>query len=138
MNKIKGGICMEDLLRYENNNKSREFTENEVRAHFLSNVWGIIDYWNNISDPSCNRTEGVAFSILSMMDGSNLGIPGFIVTPNSCPEDKEYYIKRNENYYPDNTNSNIKCDIGGGLHELLYNYKDENNREYGNKINKYY
>jgi len=33
---------------------------------------------------------------------------------------KEYHIKEGENYFPENHTLDIKCDIAGGLHELLF------------------
>lgn len=98
---------------------SREKTDTEVRNEFISSVKSLVDYWNNVSDKNTKeKLEGLAFSILSMLDGVT-GMPRFIVAPDPSPEDKGYYIDNNKNYYSENYESNVKCDISGCLHELF-------------------
>lgn len=54
---------------------------------------------------------GLAFSIIVMLDGGNVGMPGFKVIPMPHPSDREYCKQNGENWYP------TGCDIGGSLHE---------------------
>lgn len=98
---------------------SREYTEEEIRAKFLMNVWSILNYWKNESRAKTidEKMEGLAFSILVMLDGGNAMMPKFKVSPDPHPDDKEFYIKNGENYFPEN------CDIAGCLHELFGNYR---------------
>lgn len=95
----------------------REKTVEEVRCEFVDKVGDLVDYWSyqeGMSDK--DKVEGVAFSILTMLDGCSLDMPGFIVAPLPHEDDKEYDIENGENYYPQNHNSNVKCDIAGVLH----------------------
>jgi hypothetical protein len=103
----------------------REKTEEEVRNEFLDYMWAIIDYWEKESRAvtSRDKLEGLMHSVLATLDGSAAVLPAFIVAPLPCEEDKEYDISKGENYYPYNNPDNIKCDIGGSLHELFYSRK---------------
>jgi hypothetical protein len=104
---------------------SREYTKDEVREMFLSKIWNTIHYWDKTQTENPtqkDRLEGLAFSILVLLDGGT-ELPGFIVAPLPHESDKEFLIDKGENYYPENHNSNVKCDIAGGLHELWHEYK---------------
>lgn len=99
---------------------SREKTMEEVREEVLNHVRGMVDYWNGIEkDTTKEKLEGLAFSILTMLDGCGT-LPSFIVAPLPNEDDKEYNIENEEDYYPKNHNSDVKCDIAGSLHELFY------------------
>lgn len=107
-------------------NEPREFTEDEVRKAFLEYVWQIIDYWEGQCDqevaqyPCRKKLEGLAFSLLVTLDGESIDLPGFIVAPRPHPSDKAYHQENNENWWSENHNADVKCDIGGCLHELFY------------------
>ena len=103
---------------------SREYTEKEVREKVLKQIAVMVNYWLNESrtPDTKEKLEGLAFSICSMLDGCNLDIPGFIVAPLGHEEDIQYYKDKGENYYPVNRESDVKCDIGGCLHELIGRY----------------
>ena len=101
---------------------SRAWTEEEIREQFLDHVRNTIDYWKTVDldlkvfpneDELTRRMNGLAFSILTALDGEAMAVPGFKVIPNSHPDDKQYYIDNGENWYPDD------IDIGGCLHEEL-------------------
>lgn len=104
---------------------SKEFTEEEVREKFLRKVNTLVDYWYKESrTPGVKeKLEGLAFSILSTIDGSSIDLPSFILAPLPAEEDKEYCIENGEDYFPQNHTSNVNCDIAGGLHELLHKYR---------------
>jgi hypothetical protein len=99
--------------------KPTPYSTDEVRKKFLDAVWSHIHYWETIplTEPDRSRVEGAAFSILAMLDGSNVDIPGFLVIPNPHPDDKAYCIERGERWYPP---AALKNDIGGALHEQFY------------------
>jgi hypothetical protein len=100
---------------------SREKTEEEVRNEFLNHIRHLVKYWNTIDDrPSEEKLNGLAFSILAALDGGAGGLCGFIVAPNTHEDDKQYHIDEGRNYYPENHNSDVKCDIAGSLHEFYY------------------
>lgn len=100
---------------------SREKTTEEVREEFLDHVRYLVSYWDRIEkETTKEKLSGLAFSILSALDGCSAGLPSFIVAPCPHPEDKQYHIDNDEDYYPENHDVDVKCDIAGCLHELFY------------------
>lgn len=54
---------------------SREYTTDEVRDLFLQRIWAYIEYWDNLPHKTTTeRLEGLAFSILAMLDGSGVAV----------------------------------------------------------------
>ena len=109
---------------------SKEYTSDEVREWFLRTVSSIVRYWASVDlkdsefeNEMLYRCEGVAFSILSSLDSCNAGLPAFIVAPIPHEADKLYHIDIGEDYYPENHNLHLNCDIAGALHELLGKYQ---------------
>lgn len=102
--------------------KPRQYTEDEVREMFLRHVWLMIDYWDANKQDKREAMEGLAFSILTTLDGCAMALPGFAVIPQPHPDDKQFCIGEGENWFPpfDTTNP---CDIGGGLHEVFHNFR---------------
>lgn len=99
------------------------YTVDETRAHFVQRVMGIVEQWDKSdltseSLQSLNtqrgRLEGVAFSMLSMIDGGSLGMPGFKLIamekedPEEVAEAMEHGIKQHSTH-----------DIAGSLHEVF-------------------
>lgn len=100
---------------------SKEKSVEEIREEFLSHVHNLVDYWNNVDERSTKeKLSGLAFSILSTLDGCSAELPSFIVAPLPHEDDKQYHINNGDDYYPENHNSNVNCDIAGELHELFY------------------
>ena len=111
---------------------TRALTEDEARERFLDHVWTLIRFWQAESktQDTQGKLEGLAFSILSALDGSAAGLPRFIVAPSPHKEDREFCARegldwwreegddRNRHlYWPENEPAN--CDISGGLHGHL-------------------
>lgn len=112
---------------------SREKSMEEVREEFLNYIINMIDYLDGDNKKSTKeKLESLACSIFSALDGDITNLPSFVVAPLSGNEEKKYYISEGENFYPDNTDLNIKCDIAGVLHGVfcskLGNSKNENNK----------
>ena len=100
--------------------KHLEYTTDEIREKVLTHIKKMSVYWESQKNmPSCEKLDGLVFSILSMLDGCSMDLPGFIVAPDPHPSDKEYHIDNNEKYFPDNQNAKVKGDIAGCLHELM-------------------
>lgn len=99
---------------------SREYTVDEIRDQFLDHVRSLIKYWEIDSRAISTRDklDGLAFSILSALDGSSANLPGFIVAPNPHPDDMDYHKSQDVNWYPQAPE--VPGDIGGCLHELLF------------------
>tara|TARA_Y100000310_G_scaffold109614_1_gene108012 strand:+ start:1796 stop:2101 length:306 start_codon:yes stop_codon:yes gene_type:complete len=90
---------------------SREYTKKEVQGQFLGAALMDLSYWHNLPDKTCReRMEGLVFSFFVMLDGAT-NMPAFKVIPEPHPDDKEFNIKRDVNWFPDD------CDIAGNLHE---------------------
>jgi len=103
----------------------REYTKAEVRQKFLELVWSYINYWYHLPDKTClDRMEGLAFGMLVILDGGT-PLSGFIVAPSPHAEDKQYLKDQGENWFPENHESTINCDIAGSLHELFHKFKKE-------------
>ena len=83
---------------------SREYTKEEVKEQFLNHVRMLIEYWDKESakETQTERLEGLAFSILSAIDGESASLPQFVLAPLV--------------YYPENP---IECNISGDLHDSL-------------------
>lgn len=110
--------------------ESREYTTDEIRQQFLEQVWTIISYWHNLPAKTCReRIEGLAFSMLVILDGESAGLPAFIVAPVPHPNDKAFCISEDENFYPENHDANVKGDITGPLHELFHNIRKPKGEE---------
>ena len=104
--------------------KPREYTTNEIREMFLDQVRGNIEYWNKVelkpeNDNQKYRIEGAIFSTLVLLDGGT-NLSGWIVAPCPHPEDKQFHIDNQSNYFPENHDVEIKGDIAGCLHELFH------------------
>lgn len=100
--------------------KSREITREELREHFIRHVWSLINYWDNVNDTSYEKLNGLVHSLLATIDGSGSELPAFVLAPLSTEEDKQWLIDDGKNYYPTRNADAVKCDIAGGLHEILY------------------
>lgn len=101
----------------------RAWTEEEVRVRFLEHVWRLIRWWgghdgSNVEDQSTDeRLEGLAFSLLAVIDGSAMMLPGFSLTPVTDESDEQYMKDNGANWYPSDV------DVAGSLHELFHSYK---------------
>lgn len=107
--------------------QGRELTEEEVRAALLDNIWGIIGYWEKVDGKDGPKTvrdriSGAVFSVLVTLDGGSMGLPKFIVAPDPHPDDREYHQDQGEDWFPENHDSDVVCDLSGGLHELFHQH----------------
>jgi hypothetical protein len=103
--------------------ESREITKEELREQFLDGIRGLVNYWNRVGNTSQrDKLDGLAFSILNMIDGMSGNFP--------CPlklvveyteEDKEYCIENGNNYPVDGMVINDSV----MLHELYYENREE-------------
>ena len=105
----------------ERENKSREYTQNEVKLQFVQYVKECVKYWEDQEEGPClpSKLEGLAGSILCAIDGCGSTLPKYILAPNPHSEHKEFFKNEGENYYSENYKSRIKCDISGNPHDLL-------------------
>lgn len=97
--------------------KSRAYTAEEVRAQFIKQAKGLAEYWaKEPKQTAKERCEGVAFSILVLIDGEHGQFPAIDLRLAPHPDDKQYCIDQGENWYePDmSINDCTEC-----LHELF-------------------
>lgn len=105
---------------------ARPLTNEEVRDQFLKHVVNLVAYWgsSDLGDQTTDeRLSGLAFSILSAIDGSAMSLPGFILAPNPHPTDAEFAASEGlEVFFPETPE--VHTDIAGGLHEHYHAVKD--------------
>lgn len=98
--------------------KVKEMKSSEVQDEVLNYIDEMIVYWSK--EESRNTTEklaGLAYSILSILDGEVRGFPQFIVAPLPHPKDNIIDIEEGEDYYPENHKvfRKIRGNISGNL-----------------------
>ena len=101
-------------------------TREEARRRFLKTVKSIADYWAHESRAATakEKCDGVAFSILVLLDGGNCGNPAYTVIPTPNKDDKSYCVERGLDFYEDVPDSVTATDIGQGcLHEEFQTFK---------------
>lgn len=99
---------------------SRAYTPEEARQQVYEHLRLMAKYWADLPGLSAHaRTDGMAFSILSMLDGST-NLPVMDVVIRSTDEDKAYHVANGENFYEDGTV--INEDVM--LHEHYYDGQD--------------
>ncbi len=130
------------FLKWNKQHPTREYTDAEILEQFMRHLWNNIRYWERTppvpewgpeSDHLHQRMEGLAFSMLCMLDGVSVGLPGFICAVTTAPEDAEFHRDQGENWYPYNDDAafeRLKGVLPGALHEVFHNFdpdrKDRN------------
>ncbi len=98
--------------------RPRAYTADEISAMFLAQVRVYVDYWEKQPDLSARqRLEGLAFSMLVMLDGGQPDLPSFKVIPFPSPGDRAFHKARGENWFP---LASKGVDIAGALHDNLH------------------
>ncbi len=105
----------------------REFTSEEVRDLLLKHIVGLCHYWAHETRVTSieDRLQGLAFSILSALDGSSAELPTFEVVCTPHPTDKEFHLGQGENWFPrpmasDDGKLDIDAASLGNLHEFWH------------------
>lgn len=110
--------------------KPRVYTAEEMRDMFLEQVWVYIDYWEKEECHSKRQAlEGLAFSILVILDGESAMLPGFMVMPNIGAGDP-VYTGPDGNYFPAVIKNDLlsELDIAGSLHDTFFSFKPKENQ----------
>jgi hypothetical protein len=109
-----GGIYFIEVIM------SRPYTADEGFEAFLQTVAGIAEYWAKESHATSplDRCNGVAFSILSLIDGCNIALPAIRLLMDPHSTDKEYHELHGENWWP----KDLDITENNSLHELYHKY----------------
>lgn len=76
----------------------RAYTPEELRGRVLDHIRLMVEYWATLPGlDTHSRCDGVAFSILTMIDGS-ADQPPMALVALSSDEDKQYYVEKGENW----------------------------------------
>lgn len=105
--------------------KPRVYTVEEMRARFLEQVWVYIDYWaKQEGHDKRGALEGLAFSMLVILDGESATLPGFMVLPAIGMGDP-VYSGPDGNYFPAVMTNEIlsELDIAGALHDTFFQFQ---------------
>lgn len=79
---------------------SREITKEEAIHHLLSTVAAAAREWGTYpTHTQYSAVQGMAFSFLTILDGSNIGIPAFNLHPSPHPDDKQYHQNNGDNWW---------------------------------------
>lgn len=95
---------------------SKELTAEQVREEVLGHLRHLAFYWASLPDQTPKeRCEGMAFSMLTMIDGCS-SLPSFDLVVRPHPDDKQFLIDEGEDYYVDG--QVINGDVH--LHDLFF------------------
>lgn len=96
-------------------------SEIELRSDFIKYVRSLIEYWTpkdaneNISiDFVKNQLEGLAHSILSLIDGETYNMPAYQLIPICSKDDNLFRLSEGEKQIPND------IDIAGALNDTLF------------------
>jgi hypothetical protein len=96
---------------------SRPITKEEMRDVLLYTIRDCADYWSKQPDRSeRDRCDGLAFSILAILDGTSPGVPAFDLVVRPHPDNEAYCRERGLNWEVDG--QVINDDVH--LHNLYY------------------
>ena len=96
----------------------RPYTQEEARCLFLEAVKGCVHYWSKIARGSeAEKLDGLAFSILNLIDGSSGQYPASLdLVVRVHPDDAEYHRENGDNWHEDG----MVLNEGAHLHDQYY------------------
>lgn len=103
------------------------YTADEALSHYMDHVRAMVKYWAHLPEIDQatgramtieDRCEGVAFSILTMIDGCS-ALPGLNLTLDPHPDDKAHHIAEGNQYYQPDMCINGEV----SMHEILVGTK---------------
>lgn len=104
------------------------YSKDEAIDVLLKQMAGMAHYWANVPDDSSlgcqpktplDRINGFAFSMLSLIDGSNMGFPAFNLVPAISADDIEFHKAEGERYFAPDEPINDET----ALHEVWGKYE---------------
>lgn len=96
---------------------SKAITSEELQQRLLYHFRSLAKYWaKQHPDSAEDACNGMAFSVLTFLDGCTGDMPSVELIARPHPDDKQYHIDNGEDWIEDGTVINT----GGYLHELYY------------------
>lgn len=79
----------------------RAYTSEEIRDMIVGHAAHVARYWATLEGPQSvqERCDGVAFSLLAMLDGCSMNLPRFMLTPDPHEDDKEWFQRNGEDWF---------------------------------------
>lgn len=109
---------------------SEATSEEDLRDAFLRVLAGYAHYWATLPDKTpLERCNGLAFSILVMIDGGSMSLPAFDLIARPHPDDIFYHQVEGSDWIEEGT---VISD--GGLHEVWHRYEIPVSPEEGSKL----
>ena len=114
-------ILVGGCIKTNSDNKKDNFNRTSDPTIFIDNENQLSIVWSKYDDKTdIERCEGVVFSILALIDGSNPGFPAINLSLAPHPENKEFDINLKRNWYESGMVFNDDC----ALHEFFSNNKN--------------
>jgi hypothetical protein len=123
-----------EIKPYMEGEVPRAYTREEMTRMFINQARTLVKYWDEVDLKSARtdeteqrqRLSGLLFSLFSMMDGSTVGMPGFILVPCVAEEDVAFHREQGDNWWPHWTGT-VPDDLTlqYPLHELLSSIENE-------------
>jgi len=80
---------------------SRPYTKEEIVDTVLGQIEMSVVYWDSVKTDSVrDKMHGLVFSILNIFDGTS-SLPAFDIIVRPHPDDKQFHIDEDEDYYED-------------------------------------
>jgi hypothetical protein len=111
----------------------RELTTEECTDRLIAHLQALVRTWRDAEGSVESRLNGLVFSILSMIDGSCIDVPGWRLAPDPHPDAKTYDVEQGLNWWPQN-DVELFGEYEGQLHELWSAFSDDNLRFRAQKL----
>ena len=92
---------------------STAYTAEEVMDKLLANLHALADHWGKSTNDPQAAAEGMAFSMLVILDGESAALPPMDLVLCPHPDDKEYLSSRGERWFE----RGMVVSSDGSLHE---------------------
>lgn len=112
---------VEPYLDINDFEEEKIYTTQEVKEKFLNQVKLIANTWLSYENKSKEEAvNGAIFSVLALIDGCSVDLPGFILAPITSRENQIDAKENGMKYYMLNDQESVFNDIGGSLHDQYY------------------
>jgi hypothetical protein len=96
-----------------------KLTPAECRNRILDQIGSMVSYWEKEPVSSRDKLSGLAFSIVSMIDGVVGTVPPLDLIPRPHPGDETILADEGENWFPSGTVINGDVCLHETIHEFI-------------------